>query len=144
MRLLIAAILSATLAIMAPQQLTAQDAPQPIFDSYAEMRATLDDLMSKRQIADLLTRFGGADEMSLQDMTGLETQVRNLFPEDFENSAVMIRQDLENGFAQEMIAYWTGTAYIYARVLWHERPDGVVVSINMTFNSNPDTLVPLF
>jgi hypothetical protein len=26
-----------------------------VFDSYEEMRATLDDLMSKRQIADLLT-----------------------------------------------------------------------------------------
>jgi hypothetical protein len=64
----------------------AQDDTQPVFESYEEMRATLDDLMSKRRIAELLTAFGGADEMSFQDMTGLETQVRNLFPEDFENA----------------------------------------------------------
>jgi hypothetical protein len=115
MRLLIAAILSATLAIMAPQQLTAQDAPQPIFDSYAEMRATLDDLMSKRQIADLLTRFGGADEMSLQDMTGLETQVRNLFPEDFENSAVMIRQ------VPTRWSRCSDAAQVFTRVAWLPR-----------------------
>jgi hypothetical protein len=66
--------------------LRAQTQDEPVFESYEEMRATLDDLMSKRQIADLLTAFGGGDEMTPQDMTGLETQVRNLFPEDFENS----------------------------------------------------------
>jgi hypothetical protein len=93
--------------------------------SYDDMRATLDDLMTQtKRIADLLTAFGGADEMSPQDMTGLETQVRNIFPEDFENAALMMRQEMENGFAQELIAYWTGVAYIYVRVLWHQRPEG--------------------
>jgi hypothetical protein len=29
-------------------------------------------------------------------------------------------------------------------VLWHQRPGGEVVSINMTFNSDPDVLIPLF
>jgi hypothetical protein len=28
--------------------------------------------------------------------------------------------------------------------LWHQRPGGEVVSINMTFNSDPDVLIPLF
>jgi hypothetical protein len=37
----------------------AQTEGAAVFDSYEEMRATLDDLMSKRQIADLLTAFGG-------------------------------------------------------------------------------------
>jgi hypothetical protein len=50
--------------------------------------------------------------MSFQDMTGLETQVRNLFPGGFRERAVMMRQEMENGFAQELIAYWTGTAPI--------------------------------
>jgi GTP cyclohydrolase III len=63
-----------------PGPLRAQTQDEPVFDSYEEMRATLDDLMSKRQIADLLTAFGGGDEMTLQDMAVLETQVRNLFP----------------------------------------------------------------
>jgi hypothetical protein len=124
--------------------LRAQTQDEPVFASYEEMRATLDNLMSKRQIADLLTAFGGGDEMTPQDMAVLETQVRNLFPADFENSALMMRQEMENGFAQDLIAYWSGTGYIYARVLWHQRPGGEVVSINMTFNSDPDVLIPLF
>jgi hypothetical protein len=108
------------------------------------MRATLDDLMSKRQIADLLTAFGGADEMSFQDMTVLETQVRNVFPEDFEN----VRPDDAAGDGERLRAgpdrLLDRTGYIYARVLWHQRPGGEVVSINMTFNSDPDVLIPLF
>jgi hypothetical protein len=108
--------------------LRAQTQDEPVFASYEEMRATLDNLMSKRQIADLLTAFGGGDEMTPQDMAVLETQVRNLFPADFENSALMMRQEMD----------------IYARVLWHQRPGGEVVSINMTFNSDPDVLIPLF
>lgn len=144
MRSLTVALLAVSLAFTAPGPATAQTDAQPIFSDYEEMRTTLDDLMSKRQIVSLLTAFGGADEMTLQDMTGLETQVRNIFPNDFENSALMMRQEMENGFAQELIAYWTDAAYIYVRVLWHARPEGDVVSINMTFNSDPDTLIPLF
>ena len=141
MRHLTALMLAATL-VASP--LWAQTRDDPVFSSYEEMRATLDNLMSKRQIADLLTAFGGGDEMTPQDMAVLETQVRNLFPADFENSALMMRQEMENGFAQDLIAYWSGTGYIYARVLWHQRPGGEVVSINMTFNSDPDVLIPLF
>ena len=144
MRSFAAVLLAVSLAFAAPGPATAQTDAQPIFSDYEEMRTTLDDLMSKRQIVSLLTAFGGADEMTLQDMTGLETQVRNIFPNDFENSALMMRQEMENGFAQELIAYWTDAAYIYVRVLWHARPEGEVVSINMTFNSDPDTLIPLF
>jgi len=144
MRVLATIVLSMALLGLAPGQATAQEGAEPVFGSYTEMRGTLDELMSKRQIADLLTAFGGADEMSLQDMTGLETQVRNIFPVDFENSAVMLRDEMENGFNQELIAYWTGPAYIYARLLWHERPGGEVISIKMVFNSDPDVLIPLF
>jgi hypothetical protein len=144
MRFLPAAMLAMVLAAFTAPPLAAQSEAQPVFASYEDMRATLDDLMTKRRIADLLTAFGGADELSLPDMTVLETQVRNIFPEDFQNVALVMRQEMENGFAQDLIAYWTGTAYIYARVLWHQRPEGDVVAINMTFNSNPDVLIPLF
>jgi hypothetical protein len=142
MRFISAAILSVFVAMAGP--LAAQTEGVPVFASYEEMRGTLDDLMSKRRITDLLVAFGGADEMTQQDMFGLETQVRNIFPEDFENSALMMRQEMENGFAQDLVAYWTGTAYIYARLLWHQRPDGDVLAISMTFNSDPDVLIPLF
>jgi hypothetical protein len=144
MRFLSALLLVTALAMFGHGAASAQTETPPVFDSYEDMRGTLDDLMSKRQIADLLTAFGGGDEMSFQDMTGLETQVRNVFPDDFENAATMMRQEMENGFSQELIAYWTGISYIYARVLWHQLPSGEVVSIKLLFNSDPDELIPLF
>jgi hypothetical protein len=144
MRSFTTAALVLALFASVPQALSAQTEGEAVFASYDDMRATLDDLVSKRNVADLLTAFGGADEMTPQDMFVLETQVRNIFPDDFENAAVMIRQEMENGFNQDLIAYWTGVAYIYVRVLWHQRPEGGVVAINMTFNSDPDVLIPLF
>ena len=114
------------------------------FASYADMRAVLDDLVSTRRIVDLLLAFGGGDEMPRADMAAVETQVRMLFPSDFVNSSVMIRDDMKNGFRQELIAYWTDLSYIYVRILWHERPEGGVVAINMTFNSDVDALMSLF
>jgi len=144
MRFFLAAIFALGLTMTTARTLAAQTQGEPVFSSYEDMRGTLDDLMSKRRIADLLTAFGGADEMTSQDMFGLETQVRNLFPEDFENSALMMRQQMENGFAQDLIAYWTGAGYIYVRLLWHQRPGGEVLAINMTFNSDPDVLIPMF
>jgi hypothetical protein len=144
MRFIAAAALALGLALTTAGSLSAQTEGEPVFASYAEMRGTLDDLMSKRRIADLLVAFGGSDEMSQQDMFGLETQVRNIFPEDFENSALMMRHEMENGFAQDLIAYWTGAGYVYVRLLWHQRPGGDVLAISMTFNSDPDVLIPFF
>lgn len=143
MRFLSAVLLILGLGLSSPQAY-AQTPTEPIFESYEDLRATLDELMSKRQIADLLTAFGGADEMTLQDMMGVETQVRNVFPADFQNSALMMRQEMENGFTQDLIAYWTDVSYVYVRVLWHARPEGDVVSLHMVFNSNLDVLLPLF
>jgi hypothetical protein len=91
------------------------------FASHGDMRATLDGLVSTRRIANLLTAFGGADEMSREEMSALEGRVRLLFPSDFASSAVMVRQNMKNGFHQELIAYWTDLSDICVRILWHER-----------------------
>ena len=132
------------LAALLPLPAAAQAVPGQ-FSSYAELRVTLDGLMTTRQITRLLTAFGGGDEMSPQDMNALELQVRNVYPLDFEANALVLRQPMESGFRQELIAYWQGDQnYIYVRILIHERPDGRVMALNMTFNSDPDTLLTLF
>ncbi|MCU4654545.1 hypothetical protein N8I71_17030 [Roseibacterium sp. SDUM158016] len=136
--------LALILASLLPGASLAQEAEVPLFDSYEDMRATLDQLVSERRVGELLSAFGGGDEMSLQDMSSLEMQVRNIYPEDFANTAVMLRAEMAEGFGQELIAYWSGTSYIYVRVLWHELPEGGVLALNMTFNSNPDVLIALF
>lgn len=140
----LAALLALSLLVVSPGPVSAQQEVAPVFDSYEDMRGTLDTLMSKRRIADLLVAFGGGDEMSPQDMAALEAQVRNIYPGDFDSNALMMRKEMQNGFNQDLIAYWSGTGYIYVRVLWHARPSGDVIAINMTFNSDPDVLIPLF
>jgi hypothetical protein len=69
----------------------------------------------------------------------LDAQVEQLYPQDLEHVAVIRRVAHENGFSQELLAYWTGTAYLYAYVLFHE-VDGQVVAINFRFNSDFSTL----
>ncbi|AHM05013.1 hypothetical protein roselon_02714 [Roseibacterium elongatum DSM 19469] len=137
--------LALVLSLVATSPALAQTPGSGMFASYEQMRATLDQLMSTRQITQLLTMFGGADEISQADMAQIEGQVRALFPRDFTGNAVMLRQPMGGGFQQELIAYWEGgTNYIYARLLFHTRPEGGVVALNMTFNSDPDVLIPLF
>jgi hypothetical protein len=139
-RFLTALIITLALPITA----TAQTTPG-VFTSYDQMLATLDPLMQTRQIVQLLTVFGGQDEMTPQDMTALEIQVRNLFPNDFTNVAVMQRMEMENGFAQELVAYWDDQYnYIYVRLLTHQLEDGTLTALNMTFNSDINVLLPLF
>ena len=72
MRLSCAALVALTIAVL-PVPSRAQDG---VFVSYEAMRATLDGLMKSRSIADLMIVFGGADEMTEQQLAGLEGQVQ--------------------------------------------------------------------
>ena len=118
-------------------------AQDPVFDSYDAMRAEMDALLMRRDIQPLMLRFGGADQMTQAQLDQLDTQVEQIFPQDFENVVLLRRTALENGFAQEIVAYWTGLSYVYAYVFYHER-DGRVVSINYRFNSDFNALNGLF
>lgn len=114
-----------------------------IFADYNAMRSEMDRLIQKRNIQDLMLRFGGADEMTIQQLDNLDAQVDRLYPDDFQNVAVIRRVTLENGFSQELLAYWTGYSYLYAYVFYHDRGDEVI-SINFRFNSDFATLSGLF
>lgn len=128
--------LFAALLVSAPQLATAQSA-QAVFDNYLELRARLDTLMKNRDIAEVMPVFGDTSEAA--ELEALEQRVRSIFPQDFENVALIRRQDLEHGFRQEMIAYWMGTAYIYVYMLLHQRDDGIV-ALAFNFNTEFDDL----
>ena len=91
---------------------SAQPANEGRFSGYEEMRATLDDLIAERRIADLMSSFGNADGMSREEWFGLQGRVRLLYPEPLASSAVLIRQDMKNGFVQDLIAYWQADRYL--------------------------------
>lgn len=115
----------------APHLALAQS-PQAVFDNYLELRARLDTLMKNRDIAEVMPVFGDTSEAA--DLEALEQRVRGIFPQDFENVALIRRNDLDHGFRQELIAYWVGTAYIYVYILLHQRDDGIV-ALAFNFNS---------
>ncbi|MCJ7872070.1 hypothetical protein [Phaeobacter sp. J2-8] len=107
------------------------------FDSYLALRARLDPLMKNRDIAEVMRAFGDASEESaLED---LERRVRNIFPRDFQEVALIRRQDMDHGFRQELIAYWDGVSYIYVYLVIHQRDDGLVTVV-MNFNTEFDDL----
>lgn len=114
-----------------------------VFASYDAMRAEMDQAIRERRIEDLMIRFGGADEMTVEQLRSLDRQVEQLFPDDFENVALLRREQHNNGFAQEIIAYWTGTSYLYAYVFYHNTGRDTV-SINFRFNTDFTKLNSLF
>lgn len=107
------------------------------------MRAEMDALIKAREVEDLMLRFGGADEMTVQQLQSLDAQVEQIYTRDFENVALLRGDSHENGFTQEIVAYWTGTAYLYAYVFYHVMDDATV-AINFRFNSDFAKLNSLF
>ncbi|TNF19949.1 MAG: hypothetical protein EP318_12775 [Rhodobacteraceae bacterium] len=131
MTFVIRCLLAAVLAL-APHWAAAQSS-QAVFDNYLELRARLDTLMKNRDIAEVMPVFG--DTSSPADLEALEQRVRGIYPQDFENVALIRRADLEHGFRQELLAYWVGTAYIYVYMLLHQRDDALV-ALGFNFNSD--------
>lgn len=125
------------LAVLGVPHVALAQASQAFFDNYLELRARLDTLMKNRDIAEVMPVFG--DQSEPADLEDLEQRVRSIYPQDFENVALIRRQDLDHGFRQEMIAYWTGVNYIYVYITLHERDDGIV-AMGFSFNSDFDEI----
>lgn len=121
------------LSLSVPLGATAQTDNTPLFDNYLALRATLDTMMKNRDIAEVMAAFGNGS-MSAEELEDLEARVRSIFPKDFENVAMVRKQELAEGWRQEMIAYWTGINYIYVMLLLHQRDDGLL-ALNMKFNT---------
>ncbi|WP_323764660.1 hypothetical protein [Marinovum sp.] len=118
--------------LLLPLPATAQDA-RAMFDNYLALRARLDTLVMNRDIAEVMPAFG--DETDPAELEALELRVREIYPRDFENVALIRRQDMEHGFRQELIAYWVDTQYIYIHMLLHDRDDGLM-ALGFNFNSD--------
>lgn len=114
-----------------------------IFRDYAEMRGVLDRLMFARRIEDVMRAFGASDEMTEQELRGLESRVRAIFPYDFRHVDVLRSEDMGNGWKRELYAYWAGTAYLFATVIFHAR-EGELVAIAFRFNTDLEELLGQF
>ncbi len=122
---LIAPLLALVLTVL-PLSAQAQSPGVAIFDDYATLSEFVDTRVMKREFGGLIQRLGGSD-ISLAQLQQLTEQSRKGFPVDFENVAVMRRTEHENGFSQEIRAYWTGTQYGYLYLLLHDRGNEIAV-----------------
>ncbi len=114
-----------------------------VYADYTALRETLDTLMTERSVAALLEAFGGADEYTAEQLAALEVQMKNVYAEDFENKAMVRVVELENGFRQEMIAFWTGIDYVYVYLFLHQR-EADILAVHMSFNSDVNTIMEKF
>ena len=101
----------------------AQDIPESIFRDYDHMRQVLDDHIMKRDIVTTMRAFGASDEMTDEELAGLQRRVEGIFSRDFKHVDVLRVNDMGNGWRQEMYAYWVGTSYLYAYLLMHDQGD---------------------
>ncbi len=131
------------IAMLAIAPLSVQADDQPVFKSYEEMRNTLDTLMMARELEQVMRAFGASDEMTDEELKGLEARVRSIFPFDFRHVNLLKRDDMGNGWAQELYAYWVGLSYIYVAILMHDR-GSEIVSINFKFNTDFDKIIENF
>jgi len=114
-----------------------------VFQGYAEMRETLDSMMKTRRIADVMRAFGASDEMTEEELAGLQARVRAIYPNDFKHVDLLKSDDMGNGWKREIYAYWTGLSYLYATVLFHRR-ENELVAIKFKFNSDLSPLISEF
>lgn len=114
----------------------AQDTPDGVFRDYDHMREVLDQGMKQRNIVDVMRAFGASDEMTVEELNALETRVRMIFPEPFEDVHIMTSRVMQAGWKQELYVYQSGVNYIFAMVLFHET-DAQLAALQFKFNTDP-------
>lgn len=105
---------------------------------YSEARAEMDKLIMERRMGDAIRQFDGIEQPNNKELAALDTKMRVLYKEDFENVALVRSEVHKNGFRQEMIAYWTGRQYLYVYLLIHtddNRPRLLQFQFDTNFNA---------
>ncbi|WP_299636792.1 hypothetical protein [uncultured Ruegeria sp.] len=119
-------------------------AADEVFPTYADYETFVDTKMKNREFSNVISRLGGADEYTPQQMEILQGQLRDLVPYYLTHADVAKRVELENGFAQEMRVYWNDkNSYVFVYTVLHEREDGLVV-LSFSLNTNATPILEKF
>ena len=114
------------------------------FSSYEEYETLLNMKMKNREFSNVLRDMGGDDEYTEQQLARIQSQMLGAVPYYLTNVDIIKRVELQNGFSQELRAYWNDrNSYIYFYALLHERDDDLLV-ILFAFNTNPKELLAKF
>ncbi|MEM7722786.1 MAG: hypothetical protein AAF376_10455 [Pseudomonadota bacterium] len=116
-----------------------------IFASYEEMRAATDALIEDRQIAQWLSLLTEVPPQEAQDLMAAQMQFLAALPFPLTEIDRVLDQPWENGYRQELLSYSDGDAgYLFVRYVIHERDDGTIAIVRMSFNTNIDAILPFF
>lgn len=135
---------AAALSLLAAVPARAQDQERDsVFASDQAFHSFVDNHVGRRDFIPLIQKLGGRDEYTMEQLQGLQQQFTAIYPTDFSHRATVRTRQLENGFREEIITYWTDLAYIWFYAITHQREDGLVV-INFALNSSYDAVAQRF
>ncbi|MFY0311143.1 hypothetical protein ACFMBG_14725 [Leisingera sp. D0M16] len=121
-----------------PMASLAQDS---VFNSYGSYERFVETVVKGRDFKQLITRLGGRDEYTPEQLESVQRQLLTIYPRDFTGGAVAVRQELMNGFSKEVRVFWNEDAlnYCFYYALIHDRGDGIVV-LKFDLNTNSDVV----
>lgn len=113
------------------------------FSDYATYDAFVNEVLEDGRYIDLVTTLGGRDEYTTEQLQGLESTLKRVFPDGFIGHTVFGREDLGGGVSQEGRIYWSETSFFYYYALLLERADDLVV-MHFSFDNDPMKIMSKF
>lgn len=111
----------------------ASSAQGKIFKDYDELRSLVDERMKAVEIVAVFSEVLPRGAAPMDQIENTEKVFKNVFPDGLTDGATILRKGGENGYEREILAYWRDNFYVFARIDYHAREDGVVV---FAFNVN--------
>ncbi|KIC19411.1 MULTISPECIES: hypothetical protein [unclassified Leisingera] len=130
--------LAAALIALLPATALAQDS---VFSSYEAYERFVDTVIKQRDFKQLITRLGGRDEYTPEQLQSAQQQLAAIYPHGFTGGSVAARKELMNGFKKEVRIYWNEDVlnYCYYYAFIHDRGDSIVV-LKFDLNTNSDVV----
>ncbi|KCV83650.1 hypothetical protein ATO10_02780 [Actibacterium atlanticum] len=126
--------------IVMPGQPMAQDVPFATRESFYEF---VDSHMAKRDFGTQVSRLGGADEYSPEEIVAADAQLKRALPYALTGKAVLRTREMQAGFREELVVYWGEQGYLWCYFLLHEREEGLLV-VRFNYNTSSDVIFELF
>lgn len=134
------ALLMAVFVLGAVGAAMAQDVPFASRETFYEF---VDTHMAKRDFATQVSRLGGADEYSPEQLAGADEAFKRALPDPLTQKAVLRTREMQAGFREELVVYWGERGYLWCYFLLHEREEGVLV-MRFNFNIDSEAIFSLF
>ncbi|WP_170514151.1 hypothetical protein [Ruegeria atlantica] len=115
-----------------------------LFASYEDYASFVDAKMKNREFSNAIKGLSSKTQIVPQEVEKVHNQLREVIPYYLTNADVVKRVELENGYWQEMRAYWNGKgSIIYVYAFLHERDDGLAV-LHIALNTNSEVIFGMF